>query len=172
MFRIAQRQTRGVDHLHFGLDAPDQATIANRRYVAILKELSPRYGFGFVDDPYLETHPKRHGKPDTSLPKRDRIFREPAIAGRYLVRYLSESSQLGAMLEAGDHSFRPIWISPALSARSKVTCRRLRRLRHAWFVIQAHKQGSRPTLPTWWADFSERATVLNLLRPELTALGP
>lgn len=170
LFRIAQRQPRGVDHLHIGLEH-DQAAV--QAYAAALKELAPRYGFGYIDDPYRPRHPRgADGRPDRSKPKRDMVFRDPAVVGRYLVRYLSESNQLSAMLEAADYSFRPMWISPVLTQRSKVTCRRLRRLRHAWFVLEARSQGSRPTLPTWWADLSERMTVLSLLRPQLQPQGP
>lgn len=170
LFRIAQRQTRGVDHVHLGLD-DDQAAV--ERYVSVLSELAPRYGFGFIDNPYRERHPRGpDGRPNRSKPKRDMVFREPAIVGRYLVRYLSESNQLQAMLDAGDYSFRPMWISPTLTDRSKVTCRRLRRLRHAWFVVQARAQGSIPSYPAWWHDFTERAAVLALLRPELQPQGP
>lgn len=168
LFRVAQRQARGADHLHFGLDGSPQYRATNLAYVAALKELRHSHGFGFVDDPYLSRHPRgRDGRPNTSMPKRDMVFLEPAIAGRYLTRYLSDSAQLPAMLSARDHSFRALWVAPSLTRKSGVIVRRLRRVRHAWIVATALSQGSRPTFPVWWSDLRERAAVLRLVRLDL-----
>ena len=158
--RVAQRQRRGVDHLHLVVaceTVEDRAAIA--AYVGHLKELAPEHGFGFVDDP-MKRRRGRDGK------ARDMVFESAAIAGRYLCRYLTESDQLAAMVEARDHSFRPLWVSPLLTQASGVTVRRLRRVRHAYFVRKALDQGSRPTMPVWWADVRERGWVLHLLRPQ------
>ena len=172
LFRVAQRQTRGADHLHLALDACPTRTAANRAYIAALRELAPEYGFGFVDDPYRARHPRgRDGRPNVSMPKRTMVFDNPAVAGRYVTRYLSESSQLPAMLDGNDHSFRALWVAPALTRQSGVIVRRLRRVRHAWHVRAALQQGSRPTLPAWWHDIRERQAVLRLLRVA-PALGP
>lgn len=171
MARVAQRQGRGLDHLHLVVACEhDSDRAAIRAYVAHLKELAPEHGFGFVDDPFLARHPKgRDGRPNRALPKRTRVFESAAVAGRYLCRYLTESDQLAAMVSAGDHSFRALWVSPELTRVSGVTCRRLRRVRHAYFVRQALDQGSRPTLPVWWADLRERGWILHLLRPAALA---
>ncbi len=165
--RIAQRQRRGVDHLHIALADARGNEEANRAYHAALLELAPRFGFGFSDDPYRKVHPKLpNGRPNRSRPKRDRIFEDPAVAGRYLSRYLADDSgQLAAMLEQGDHSFRPLWVAPELTQASGVNCRRLRRVRHAHFVLAAVAQGSRPSLPIWWRDLGERMAVIRLVRP-------
>jgi hypothetical protein len=161
--RVAQRQRRGLDHLHLVLaletDA-DRAGVA--AYVALLKELAPEHGFGFVDDPFH----KRRGKGGEL---RDMVFASAAIAGRYLCRYLAESEQLASMLLAGDHSFRALWVAPSLTQASGVNVRRLRRVRHAYFVVKALDQGSRPTLPAWWGDLRERGWILHLLRPAALA---
>jgi hypothetical protein len=173
LLRVAQRQRRGVDHLHVGLRAAPGDERANRRYAELLKEHAADFHFGFVDDPYRQRYPKGSGgKPDRSKPRRDMIFRDPAIVGRYLVRYLSDSGQLQAMVSARDHSFRPIWLAPAITQASGVNCRRLRRVRHAYWIRKALDQGSRPTLPVWWADLRERTSVLLLLRPSISPAGP
>lgn len=164
LLRIAQRQQRQADHLHAALDARPQYTAANHVYISALKELRYRYDFGFVDDPYKKRHPRgRDGRPNRSLPKRDMVYENPAVAGYYLTRYLTESSQLPALLTSRDHSFRALWVAPALTRRSGVIVRRLRRVRHAWHVREALRQGSRPRLPSWWSDIGERAAVLRLV---------
>jgi hypothetical protein len=162
--RVAQRQRRGLDHLHLVVllehDA-DRAALA--AYVAHLKELAPLYRFGFVDDPLHVRRNRRSGE------LHDMVFQSAAIAGRYLCRYLTESDQLASMISAGDHSFRPLWVSPQLTQASGVNVRRLRRVRHAYFVVKALEQGSRPTLPVWWGDLRERVAVKALLRPAALA---
>lgn len=164
LLRIAQRQRRGLDHLHLVValeDDSDRAGLAV--YVGLLKQLGAEHGFGFVDDPF-----KRRRSPTTGKVQ-DMVFADPRIAARYLVgRYLIESPQLAALLD-GSHSFRALWVAPALSLRSGVTVRRLRRVRHAYFVTAALDQGSRPTMPRWWADIGERRWVLSLLRPRVLA---
>jgi hypothetical protein len=97
------------------------------------------------------------------------VFESAAIAGRYLCRYLTESNQLASMIEAGDHGFRALWVAPDLTQASGVNVRRLRRVRHAYFVVKALEQGSRPTLPVWWGDLRERVAVKALLRPAALA---
>jgi len=158
--RVAQRQKRGLDHLHLvfrcgSLD--DRRAIAI--YVAHLKELHAEYVFGFIDDPFKKRGPKG----------RNMVFENSAIAGRYLTRYLTESPQLVQLLDAPDASFRPLWVSPKLTMVSKVTCTRLRRVRHAWHVVGALEQGSRPRLPAWWGDMSERLIIRRLLSPVVAA---
>jgi hypothetical protein len=169
--RVAQRQRRGLDHLHLVvLLEHDRDRAALAAYVAHLKELAPLYRFGFVDDPLLARHPKGpDGRPNRSMPKRTRVFESAAIAGRYLCRYLTESNQLASMIEAGDHGFRALWVAPDLTQASGVNVRRLRRVRHAYFVVKALEQGSRPTLPVWWGDLRERVAVKALLRPAALA---
>jgi hypothetical protein len=162
--RVAQRQRRGLDHVHLVValeHAGDRMALA--AYVAHLKELGPEYGFGFIDDPMR----RRWNRAKTA--KRDMVFESASIAGRYLCRYLAESEQLASMISAGDHSFRPLWVSPLLTQASGVTVRRLRRVRHAYFVVKAREQGSWPTHPVWWGDLRERRAILSLLRPRVLA---
>lgn len=166
LLRIAQRQRRGLDHLHLVLAAEPRDRLAIAAYVRLLKELGPEHGFGFVDDPYKRRRSPRTGKLQTM------VFDDPRIAARYLVgRYLVESPQLEALVAGADHSFRPLWVTPTLTKLSGCTVRRLRRVRHAYFVTAALDQGSRPTLPKWWDNLGERVHVLRLLRPRALALA-
>lgn len=157
--RIAQRQRRGLDHLHLVLRCRVEDRRAIRRYVELLREHGPSFGFGFVDDPFH----RRRGK-DGRV--RDAVFQEARVAGYYLSGYLTDSLQLAAMVEAGDHSFRALWVNPELSRKSGVTMRRLRRARHGFWVVLGIRQGSRPRLPVWWGDIRERVAVIHLLRLE------
>lgn len=163
--RVAQRQRRGLDHLHLVLlleHELDRRAVA--AYVALLKELAPAAGFGFVDDPF-------HRRRSKGGELRDMVYASATVAGRYLCRYLTESPQLAQLVSSSDHSFRALWISPELTRVSGVTVRRLRRVRHAYFVKAALDLGSRPTMPVWWGDLRERTIILSLLRPRALAVA-
>jgi hypothetical protein len=111
LVRVAQRQARGLDHLHilWGMAAPD-ARERIERYVELYREYCSEYGFGFIDDPLMERHPKlSNGRPDTSRPARDMVFQSPAKAGSYVGRYVS-GGQLQRCLAAADRSWRPVWV--------------------------------------------------------------
>lgn len=163
--RVAQRQRRGADHLHLVLlleHELDRAAIA--AYVDALRDLGPRYGFGWIDNPLFRRRNRRSGV------VHDMVYASATIAARYLTRYLTEDEgQLAALLNGRDYSWRPLWVSPALTAVSGVTVRRLRRVRHAYFVKAALDMGSRPTMPVWWGDLRERTIILSLLRPRALA---
>lgn len=162
--RVAQRQRRGLDHLHLVVvcETPaDRAAIA--AYVHELKQLGSEYAFGFVDDPFHLRRHKTTGKPYNM------VYDESARAAYYLTRYLSESSQIVQLINAPDASLRPLWVAHELTQASGVNCRRLRRVRHAYWVVRAIKQGSRPTVPVWWSDLMERHRVISLLGPRALA---
>src|SRR5438874_743514 len=76
LVRVAQRQSRGLDHLHviWGMASFD-ARERIGRYVELYREHCEEYGFGFIDDPLRLRHPKlRDGRPDIRKPKRDMVF--------------------------------------------------------------------------------------------------
>jgi len=78
------------------------------RYVELYREHREEYGFGYIDDPLRERHPKlRNGRPDVSKPKRDMVFGSPARAGSYVGHYVS-GGQLARYLNATDRSWRPM----------------------------------------------------------------
>ena len=112
--KVWERQKRGVDHLH--IVAPYR-TVAERRrvdaYVAALKELAPRYWFGFVD---LQRGRRGRGG--------------GAAAAAYLGKYVSK-----AMLEQfAPAARRPCYVSPRLTQLSGCTMRRLRLRRYLYVV--------------------------------------
>ncbi len=154
--RVAQRQSRGVDHLHLVMLAgtPDQLERV-RLWVGLYRELHCRYGFGFVDDP---EHPDRAG--------RNRLFEVPAVCGLYLGKYLG-GGQLEAFLGAVDRSWRPVWVSPVLLSRTGWTLARCRWVRQGWAIREG--RWSRRSwyghvwLPSWWYDEGHRSWVLAVL---------
>jgi hypothetical protein len=166
---VVQRQSRGLDHMHLVVSAAtalERAAIA--AYVVEYRRLTEhdwrcnggrRYGFGFIDDPFLERGPK----------SRNMIFGEASRAGHYLSRYLVEGAQIA--LRTADQAVkgRVLWVSPVLMRKSGVTMARLRRVRHAWWVVRALEQGSYPTMPQWWGNMRERRAVIALLRPAALA---
>lgn len=166
---VVQRQARGLDHMHLIVScATESERAAVRAYVIEYRRLTERdwsvsggdrYGFGFIDDPFLERGPK----------KRKMIFGEASRAGHYLCRYLFESAQLVARASDAATSGRVLWVSPALMRMSGVTMARLRRVRHAWWVVRALRQGSYPTMPKWWGNMRERRAVIALLQPAALA---
>lgn len=126
-----------------------------RLWVSIYRELHAAHGFGFVDDPE---------KLDRS--GRTRLFEVASICGAYLGKYLS-GGQLESFLAADDRSWRPVWVSPVLLARTGWTLARCRWVRQAW----AMKSGlwsrrtwyGTPWLPGWWLSDSHRGWVLSVV---------
>jgi len=115
LVRVAQRQARGLDHLHviWGMGSFD-ARERIGRYAELYREHCDEYGFGFIDDPLKERHPKLpDGRPDTSKPMCDMVYESPARAGSYIGRYLS-GGQLARYLDAPDRSLRAMWVHPGL----------------------------------------------------------
>jgi hypothetical protein len=151
MTRIFQRQKRGVDHVHVVMD--DETVVESiivSRYVEHLRELAPRFGFGYVDD------------------RGTRMARGRAAA--YLSGYFAgdETSQLAqAVANPADAPARPVWIAPTLTQFTHCTMRRLRRVRQLYMfrrdqpnVFQAAANGR---LPVWFRQQAEHAAVAALL---------
>ena len=103
-----ERQQRGVDHLH--LVVPYR--FADRRrieaYVRALKELAPRYGFGFVD---LQ-RPRDRGS----------NYRAAAYIGKYVSKATFE--------QLAPYARRPFYVAQRLTQRTGCTIRRLRLKRY------------------------------------------
>ncbi len=175
LVRVAQRQARGLDHLHviWGMASAD-ARERIRRYVELYREHCEQYGFGFIDDPLLERRPKLpDGRPDTSKPKRDMVFKSPARAGSYIGRYVA-GGQLERYLDASDRSWRPLWVHPALSEMSGWNLERCEWIRQSWHVrngtwgLQLRSRQARlmahltTRLPSWWHRAGDRAWVCSV----------
>jgi hypothetical protein len=175
LVRVAQRQARGLDHLHivWGMASPDSRERIGR-YVALYREHCDEYGFGYIDDPLMERHPKLPGgRPDPSRPKRNMVFRSPAKAGSYIGRYVS-GGQLERYLDATDRSWRPMWVHPALIEMSGWSLERCKWIRQAWYVrhgmwgMQLRSRQARmmahlkTRLPSWWHRDEQRAWVCSV----------
>lgn len=156
LVRVAQRQGRGLDHLHlaFWCLTPDHRERI-RVWVAIYREYASSYGFGFVDDPF-----KVRRMRDGSM--RDMVFRDASTAGYYLGNYLS-GGQLERLVMAEDRSWRPVWVSPVLQARSGWYLERCQWVRQAWQIAHGSWWGrtwyGAPRYPKWWTDDELRAWV-------------
>lgn len=154
--RVAQRQKRGVDHLHLVMLArtPDQMRRV-RLWVALYREFHVAYGFGYVDDP---DHLDRAG--------RTRWFEHAHVCGIYLGNYLA-GGQLEQFLGASDRAWMPVWVAPALKARSGWSLERCRWVRQAYAMSRG--QWSRRTwyghawFPSWWFSESHREWVLSVV---------
>jgi hypothetical protein len=112
-------QKRGVWHVHFvlGLETAVERVWAFE-YVAAMRRLAPRYGFGFVDaDPLRRPEPAER-------------------VSRYLSKYLVKWSEDGScdvtetVLSAGRSYLT--YVSRKLTGRSGCTMRALRSVRIAW----------------------------------------
>jgi len=107
-----ERQQRGVDHLHIVVPYG----FADRRrieaYVAALKELAPRYGFGFVD---LQ-RPRDRGS----------NYRAAAYVSKYVSKATFES--------LGPYARRPFYVATRLTRQTGVTMRACRLKRYLFRV--------------------------------------
>ena len=175
LVRVAQRQSRRLDHLHiiWGMAAPD-ARERIRRYVELYREHCDEYGFGYLDDPLMARRPKLpNGRPDLSKPARDMVFSSPARAGSYIGRYVA-GGQLERYLDASDRSWRPMWVHSALIEMSGWSLERCEWVRQAWHVRNGtwgHQLLSRQArmmadlvtrLPSWWHQREQRAWVCSV----------
>lgn len=161
---VAQRQSRGLDHLHlvFWCLTPDHEERV-RQWIALYRELHVQYGFGTVDDPFFKRRSRTTGK------LQDMIFRRPGICGAYLGDYLA-GGQLERFLAADDRSWRAYWISPELMRRSGWNLERCHWVRQGWHVANGTWRGSKgcfgglPTRrPSWFFDRDDLAWVMRAL---------
>lgn len=161
---VAQRQGRGLDHLHlvfWCLNSDHEERI--RWWIEIYRQLHLDYGFGFVDDPFHVRRNRRTGK------LQNMIFSHGDVAGVYLGAYLA-GGQLERFVAASDRSWRPYWISPVLMARSGWSLERCRWIRQAWLISRGEWVADMTPLarlvtrlPTWWHDRDHRAWAMAVL---------
>jgi hypothetical protein len=157
LVRVAQRQGRGLDHLHIAWWLPNSEHEARiRAWVRLYRVHAERYGFGYVDDPFHVRRSRKSGK------RHDMVFARAEVAGIYLGNYLA-GGQLERLVTAEDKSWRPVWISPTLQHRSGWSLGRCRWIRQAWHISRG-TWASRTWygavwLPSWWHDGEQRAWV-------------
>lgn len=149
LVRVAQRQSRGLDHLHIAwwLLTPDHRRRIET-WVAVYREYHEEYGFGYVDDPFH----KRRGKGGRM---QDMVFRDPSTCGYYLGNYLG-GGQLERYIAADDTSWSPVWINPHLQHRTGWSLKRCHWLRQAWHIRNgtwdSRNAWGMPNYPSWYHE--------------------
>lgn len=119
--RVWEKQARGLAHLHgvLSVDTPGDVAWA-KAYLTALREMAPRYGFGFVD----------------GWEKVSRKFWPGAQAGAYLSSYFvrgrGRKTPITENVLAGDLPRLVVFISRELTTRSGCTMRSLRNARRLW----------------------------------------
>jgi hypothetical protein len=146
-------QARGVWHLHFvlGMETAWEQVWAPE-YVRAMRELAPKYGFGFVD-----------AKPLRSPEPAER-------AARYLSKYLAKWQEDGALeiTETVKSAGRSLlnYVNRGLTAKSCCTMRNLRLARIVWAWLSGLIED--PGLEPW----DELVAVCLLDRRPVPAHGP
>jgi hypothetical protein len=155
---VWQLQGRGVLHLHLVLPFASPAHVAAvKAYVRELRRLAPEYGFGFID------FRDRDGKTGRrSVLARDR-------AANYLSRYATDSAQLleAAALPKDERPHRLVYVSRELTAFTRCTMKRLRRVRFLYWIRRGESWvvfANAGRYPRWFADPTEHAAVAALAR--------
>jgi hypothetical protein len=146
-------QKRGVWHLHFvlGLETAVERVWAYE-YVAAMRELAPRKGFGFVD-----------GKP---LRRPDRAERVASYLSKYLAKWKEDGScEVTETVLAAGRSYLN-YVSRKLTAQSRCTMRNLRIARIVWAWLSGHIED--PGLHPW----DELVAVCLLDRRPVPVRGP
>jgi hypothetical protein len=146
-------QKRGVWHLHFvlGLETAVERVWAYE-YVAAMRELAPRKGFGFVD-----------GKP---LRRPERAERVAGYLSKYLAKWKEDGScEVTETVLAAGRSYLN-YVSRRLTAQSGCTMRNLRIARIVWAWLSGHIED--PGLDPW----DEVVAVCLLDRLPVPARGP
>ena len=159
-----EHQRRGVLHQHFlvgmGSKGQDQRgtnvdALWSRLYADALRELAPRYGFGFVDARPLYSAPK---------PARE--------AAAYLSGYfITGRGKKAAITETVQSRVVPrlvVYVSPKLTRQTFCTMRNLRRARRL-FMCRAGV-AERPSWPE--RELLEVCVVLDRLPPAFAARAP
>ncbi len=151
-----QTQQRGIDHLHLALDvSTEYRMLAAKRYVAHLRRLRKRFGFGYID---AKDRDGRKGRGTVM---------EAYAAAKYLSGYLNDSVQLDRLLARprGQRPVRVFYVATRLSRRTGCTMRRLRSVRYLhmirtrptwWLMTMAGRH------PAWMSDRHEHELVANL----------
>ena len=131
--RVWEKQKRGLAHVHDVLSVSTPAEVAwARSYVTALRELAPRYGFGFVDGWH----------------KLGRKFWPGVQAGGYLSAYFAggrgRKMAITENVLAGDLPRLVVFVGRELTLETGCTMRSLRNARRLW----ASREGliDRPTL--------------------------
>jgi hypothetical protein len=138
--RVWEKQKRGLAHLHGVLAVSTPAELAwARAYVTALRELAPRYGFGFVD----------------GWEKIGRKFWPGDQAGAYLSSYFvrgrGRKAPITANVLAGDLPRLVVFVGRDLTRMTGCTMRSLRNARRLWASREGLIEPPTMTLDQWLA---------------------
>jgi hypothetical protein len=149
--RVWEKQKRGLAHLHgvISVESPAHLRWAEA-YVNALRELAPRYGFGFVDGWH----------------KVGRKFWPGVQAAAYLSSYFiggrQHKAQITENVMAGDLPKLVVFIGRDLTQSTGCTMRNLRNARRLWASREGLIEPPRFTLDEWLAS----AAILQTRRQE------
>ena len=139
--RVWEKQKRGLAHLHgvISVESPAHLQWAEA-YVNALRELAPRYGFGFVDGWH----------------KVGRKFWPGVQAAAYLSSYFigggkRRKAQITENVLAGDLPRLVVFIGRDLTQATGCTMRSLRQSRRLWASRNLHADPPRVSLDEWLA---------------------
>jgi hypothetical protein len=136
--RVWEKQRRGLAHVHgvIGVGTPAERAWAEV-YVTALREMAPRYGFGFVDGWH----------------KIGRKFWPGVQAGAYLSSYLcggrGRKMAITENVLAGDLPRLVVFLARDLSSTTGCTMRSLRTARRLWMARTGQAEFPRLTLREW-----------------------
>src|SRR5829696_903201 len=156
-----QLQERGVLHMHLIVKFGDiNERRATREYVKKLRELSPEFGFGFID---FRERDARNGQQKKSV-------MEGWKAANYISKYLALSNQLTRLINLKEKPARLFYVNRKLLAQSKCTMRRLRRVRFLYVIRRGDSTAILARagwLPEWFRDVGELSILQQLLAGQL-----
>jgi hypothetical protein len=138
--RVWEKQARGLAHLHgvLSVETPGDITWA-RAYLGALREMAPRYGFGFVD----------------GWEKIGRKFWPGDQAGGYLSSYFvrgrGRKAPMTESVLAGDLPRLVVFVGRELTMRTGCTMRNLRNARRLWASRHACAEPPRVDYEGWLA---------------------
>jgi hypothetical protein len=138
--RVWEKQKRGLAHVHgvIGVATPAERVWAEE-YVTALREMAPRYGFGFVDGWH----------------KIGRRFWPGDQAGAYLSSYFvrgrAPKSAITENVKAGDLPHLVVFVSRGLTLRTGCTMRALRNGRRLWASREGLADAPSVTYQEWLA---------------------
>ena len=138
--RVWEKQKRGLAHVHgiIAVETPAERAWA-KAYVTALREMAPRYGFGFVDGWH----------------KIGRKFWPGSQAGAYLSSYFvrgkGRKSAITENVKAGDLPRLVVFISRDLTTTTGCTMRSLRGSRQLWASRHWFTEPPVMTLEGWLA---------------------
>lgn len=152
--RVWEKQKRGLAHLHGVVSVESAAHLRwAEAYINALRELAPRYGFGFVDGWH----------------KVGRKFWPGVQAAAYLSSYFiggrQQKAQITENVLAGDLPRLVVFIGRDLTRSTGCTMRSLRHARRLWASRNLHVDPPRLTLDEWHAAAA-------MLAPRRDSRGP